>query len=68
MKSHGGSLLFKLVANKTSTTKETNYRAIITIVKIQIETSCKGEVISDLMDLFRSIGNIIVAIYEYSFP
>ena len=42
-KSHSGPLLLKLIANKTSTIKQTNRRAIIAIVKIyQIKTSCKG--------------------------
>ena len=32
-KSHGGPLLFKLISNKTSTAKEANQKAVITIIK-----------------------------------
>ena len=50
-----------------------NHRAIITIIKTyQIKTSCKGEVISDVIsdvvDLCCSITDIIAAIYEDSLP
>lgn len=51
---HGGPLLFKLIANETSTTNETNQKAIIiTIVKIyKTFKSCKGDIITDVVDLF----------------
>ena len=38
---------------------------MITIIKTyQIKTSYKGEVISDVVDLFRSISNTMAAIYD----
>lgn len=68
-RSHGGPLLFKLIANETSTTKETNRRDIITIVKnYEIKISCRGGVISDVVDLFRSIINTIAAVNDDKLP
>ena len=65
-KSHGGPLLFKLIANKTPTTTTTKtWRAIITIVKTyQINNSSKGEVISNVVDLFCFIIDTITVIYD----
>ena len=41
---HGGPLFFKLLCKETSTTKESNWRAMITIIKTyQIKSSCKGD-------------------------
>ena len=52
-RSHGRPLLFKLIANKTSTTTKTNRKSIITFVKTyEIEISCKGGVISDVVNFF----------------
>ena len=48
--SYGCLLLFKLICNETSTTKESNRRVMITIIKTyQIKTSCRGEVILMLL-------------------
>ena len=66
---HRGSLLFKLICNETSTTKESNQRAMITIIKTyKIKISCKGEVISDAVDLFRAITNTMSAIHDDYLP
>ena len=68
-KLHGKPLLVKLIASKTSTTKETNRRAIITIIKTyKIKISCKGEVISDVVDIFCSITDTIATIYDDKLP
>ena len=38
---------------------------MVTIIKTyQIKTTCKGEVISDVVDLFHSIFNTMAAIYD----
>ena len=42
---------------------------MLTIIKTyQIKTSCKGEVISDVVDLFRAITDTISAIHDDSLP
>ena len=42
---------------------------MITIIKTyQIKSSCKGEVISDVVDLFRAITDTISAIYDDTLP
>ena len=66
---HGGPLFFKLLCKETSTTKESNRRAMITINKTyQIKSSCKGEVISDVVDLFRTITDTISAVHDDTLP
>ena len=66
---HGGPSLFKLICNETSTTKKLNRRAMTTIIKTyQIKTSFKGEVISDVVDLFHAITETMSAIYDDSLP
>ena len=68
---HGvfGLLLFKLICNETLTTKELNQRAMITIIKThRIKTSCKGEVIFNVVDLFLSISDTMAAIYDDKLP
>ena len=68
--SHDGLLLFKIICNETSTTKESNRRVMITIIKTyQIKSSCKGEVISNVVDLLlRAISNTMAAIYDDVLP
>ena len=42
---------------------------MITIIKTyQIKTSCKTEVFSDVVDLFRSISETMAAIYDNKLP
>ena len=66
---HGGPLFFHLICNETSTTKESNRRAMITIIKTyRIKISCKGEVISDVVDLFRAITDTMSAIHDDCLP
>ena len=46
-----------------------NWRGIITIVKTyQIKISYKGEVISDVVHLCRSIADTVAAIYKDKLP
>ena len=42
---------------------------MITIIKTyQIKTSCKGEVVTDVVDLFCSISDSMAAIYDDKLP
>ena len=66
---HGGPLFFKLLSNETSTTKESNRRVMIRIIKTyKIKISWKREVISDVVDLFCAITDTISAIHDDCLP
>ena len=66
---HGGPLLFKLICNETTTTKDSNRRAMMTIIRTyQIKSSCKGEVITDVADLFKSISDTMSSTYDDKLP
>ena len=65
----GGPLFFKLLNDETTTTSESNKKALITIVDTyKIRVSCKGERIPDVVDLFRSITDTVYALHDDSLP
>jgi hypothetical protein len=68
-RSRGGPLFFKLLNDETTTTSDSNKKALITIVDTyKIRTSCKGERIPDVVDLFRSITDTVYALHDDSLP
>ena len=68
-RSRGGPLFFKLLNNETTTTSDSNKKALITIVgTYKIRVSCKGERIPDVVDLFRAITDTVYALHDDSLP
>jgi hypothetical protein len=68
-RSRGGPLFFKLLNDETTTTSDSNKKALITIVDTyKIRTSCKGERIPDVVDLFRAITDTVYALHDDSLP
>lgn len=67
--SQGGPLLLKLVLDETTTTADSNLKALITIIETyKIKTSCKGEKIPIVVDLFRSIATTVYALNHDKLP
>jgi hypothetical protein len=67
--SQGGPLLLKLILDETTTTADSNLKALLTIVETyKIKTSIKGERISDVVDLFRSISLTVYALNNDKLP
>jgi hypothetical protein len=65
----GGPLFFKLLNDETTTNSEANKKALITIVETyKIRSSCKGERIVDVVDLFHSITDTVYALHDDSLP
>ena len=65
----GGPLFFKLLNDETTTTSDSNKKALITIVDTyKIRVSCKGERIPDVIDLFRAITDTVYALHDDSLP
>ena len=65
----GGPLFFKLLNDETTTTSDSNKKALITIVDTyKIRASCVGEKISDVVDLFRAITDTVYALHDDSLP
>jgi hypothetical protein len=65
----GGPLFFKLLNDETTTNSDANKKALITIVDTyKIRVSCKGERIPDVVDLFRSITDTVLALHDDSLP
>ena len=65
----GGPLFFKLLNNETTTTSDSNKKALITIVDTyKIRSSCKGEHIPDVVDLFRAITDTVYALHDDALP
>jgi hypothetical protein len=68
-RSRGGPLFFKLLNDETTTTSESNKKALITIVDTyKVRVSCKGERIPDVVDLFRAITDTVYALCDDSLP
>ena len=67
--SRGGPLFFKLLNDETTTTSDSNKKALITIVDTyKIRVSCKGEKIPDVIDLFRAITDTVYALHDDTLP
>ena len=65
----GGPLFFKLLNDETTTNSDANKKALIVIVDTyKIKTDCKGEIIPDVVDLFRSITDTVYALHDDSLP
>ena len=65
----GGPLFFKLLNDETTTNSDANKKALIVIVDTyKIKTDCKGEIIPDVIDLFRSITDTVHALHDDSLP
>ena len=65
----GGPLFFKLLNDETTTTSDSNKKALITIVDTyKIRASCKGEQIPDVVDLFRAITDTVYALHDDTLP
>ena len=65
----GGPLFFKLLNDETTTTSDSNKKALITIVDTyKIRASCKGEQIPDVVDLFRAITDTVYALHDDVLP
>jgi hypothetical protein len=68
-RSRGGPLFFKLLNDETTTTSDSNKKALITIVDTyKIRVSCKGEKILDVIDLFRAITDTVYALHNDTLP
>lgn len=68
-RSRGGPLFFKLLNDETTTTSDSNKKALITIVDTyKIRVSCKGEKIPDVIDLFRAITDTVYALHDDTLP
>jgi hypothetical protein len=65
----GGPLFFKLLNDETTTTSDSNKKALITIVDTyKVRVSCKGEKIPDVIDLFRAITDTVYALHDDVLP
>jgi hypothetical protein len=65
----GGPLFFKLLNDETTTNSDANKKALIVIVDTyKIKSMCKGEIIPDVVDLFRSITDTVHALHDDSLP
>jgi hypothetical protein len=68
-RSRGGPLFFKLLNDETTTNSDANKKALIVIVDTyKIKSNCKGELIPDVVDLFRSITETVYALHDDSLP
>jgi hypothetical protein len=65
----GGPLFFKLLNDETTTNSDANKKALVVIVDTyKIKSHCKGEVIPDVIDLFKSITDTVHALHDDSLP